>query len=234
MGAWSNQDEHAGGLVGLVVGICFLLVGAFIAFVRGQGKQVPKWRRTPGLIVIVLGLAALITGVVFMAQPTTVDHPLPMNVPMAATNVMLRSSWVRLADVPDELPSDAKLVTKHGPVTESKEQEENIDPICQWTLPTVSQVLALDTVKDQIVLIANPMLKRMPWFIEYLAPAEINEPDNAKLRLELHNRYDLYTADKSVHLTSTHGSEPPIPVASWQVSVASPTVLTGEALEKGT
>lgn len=65
--SYFQNDEHVGGLVGVLLGLCFVIVGAAIGFTKENG-QIPLWRRFSGLMLILLGFFALITGLVFLLE----------------------------------------------------------------------------------------------------------------------------------------------------------------------
>jgi hypothetical protein len=65
--SYFENDEHVGGLIGTLLGLSFVTVGSIIGFLKEDGR-VPIWRLFAGLILIVLGFFALITGMVFLLE----------------------------------------------------------------------------------------------------------------------------------------------------------------------
>jgi len=80
--AWISDDAHAGGLVGVVVGVVFVAVGFVLAF---GARPAPVWRFWPGVAVLAVGIAALVTGIVFVSKPTSVSHRSPCDIRISDT-----------------------------------------------------------------------------------------------------------------------------------------------------
>ncbi len=59
-----QNDEHAGAIAGLLLGTLFLVFGLCVMLIREDGA-IPKWRRVTGIILVVLGSAAIITSSIF-------------------------------------------------------------------------------------------------------------------------------------------------------------------------
>jgi len=66
--SWVSDDEHAGGMVGLMLGVVFLVIGSCILAIREKGFPVPMWRKLTGIIILLLGGLSFIAGCVFVAQ----------------------------------------------------------------------------------------------------------------------------------------------------------------------
>lgn len=61
-----SDDEHAGGLVGLMLGAFFVAIGCCIRFIPEGRQDIPGWRRATGIFVILLGIFAILTGFAFL------------------------------------------------------------------------------------------------------------------------------------------------------------------------
>ena len=66
--SWFNDDSHSGGVVGLLLGLVFLVTGICITCIKENGQPVPSWRKLTGITIILLGLFSLITSTVFASQ----------------------------------------------------------------------------------------------------------------------------------------------------------------------
>ena len=70
MSSWLSSDAHAGGSVGILIGVVFLTLGSVISFVKNKSGKVASWRRSIGIFILVSGLISLITGLVFVSRPS--------------------------------------------------------------------------------------------------------------------------------------------------------------------
>ncbi len=66
--SWLNDDEHSGGVVGLLLAIVFIVTGLCILCVKENGQPVPTWRKLTGVTILLLGLFSLITSTVFASR----------------------------------------------------------------------------------------------------------------------------------------------------------------------
>jgi hypothetical protein len=65
---WFTDDEHAGAVAGLILGVLFLIFGLCIMLIRENGQVVPAWRKFTGMIVLILGSIAIVTSIGFAVQ----------------------------------------------------------------------------------------------------------------------------------------------------------------------
>jgi hypothetical protein len=66
---WLTSDAHAGGSVGILIGVLFLSLGLPIALVKNKVTgDVPYWRKSIGIFISLSGAIALIVGLVYVSQ----------------------------------------------------------------------------------------------------------------------------------------------------------------------
>ena len=71
-----QDDHHAGAIVGMVIGVSFLVVGACTEWVpESDGSPISFHRKAGGITLILLGLIAVVASSVYLAQPTYVSTP---------------------------------------------------------------------------------------------------------------------------------------------------------------
>jgi hypothetical protein len=68
--SWLASDAHAGGSVGILIGSVFLTLGFTITFVKNKAGNIPDWRKSIGIFIVLSGAIALITGLIFVAHPS--------------------------------------------------------------------------------------------------------------------------------------------------------------------
>lgn len=65
--SWTTNDDHAGGLVGISIGLAFIIIGFVYVFLKEIEEQsVPLHRILLGGVLLALGFLGLITGIVFI------------------------------------------------------------------------------------------------------------------------------------------------------------------------
>ena len=64
---WTTDDDHTGGVVGLFIGVAFLIIGFIYVFLK-ERNTIPMDRILLGGVLVVLGFLALITGLVFVIK----------------------------------------------------------------------------------------------------------------------------------------------------------------------
>lgn len=71
-----QDDQHAGSIVGMMIGVSFLVVGACMEWVpESDGSPISFHRKAGGIMLLILGLVAVVASSVYLAQPTHVSTP---------------------------------------------------------------------------------------------------------------------------------------------------------------
>jgi len=66
---WTTNDDHTGGMVGMFIGVGFLIIGFIYVFLKERHMSlIPMHRILLGGVLVVLGFLALITGMVFVIK----------------------------------------------------------------------------------------------------------------------------------------------------------------------
>ena len=128
MSSWLSSDAHAGGSVGILIGVVFLTLGSVISFVKNKSGKVASWRRSIGIFILVSGLISLITGLVFVSRPskkynsvqiTDISKVIESDTLIHSPNIL---SYIEEIDVNTEnsvetaihLPSSVKVVNEEN------------------------------------------------------------------------------------------------------------------------
>jgi hypothetical protein len=60
-----RDDNHAGGMVGVLLGVSFIVAGACIMLIRENDQDVPAWRKLMGIVLLLLGILGMVCGAAF-------------------------------------------------------------------------------------------------------------------------------------------------------------------------
>ena len=64
-----SHDSHAGGSIGLLLGVIFLAFGITLTVVPNSDLKVPFWQKSFGIFITFTGIVSLVLGIVFMCLP---------------------------------------------------------------------------------------------------------------------------------------------------------------------
>jgi hypothetical protein len=65
-----SYDNHAGGAIGVILGVLFLTFGITLIKVHDKQSRIPIWQKSFGVFITVSGVISLISGIVFMLFPS--------------------------------------------------------------------------------------------------------------------------------------------------------------------
>lgn len=128
MTGYFSHDCHAGGSIGVLLGIIFLAFGLALSLVSDSKSHVPLWQKSFGIFITATGIISTILGIIFMTFPSPrydakkdsedVDMLLKQDVVSKAINehknMQPTIDWVdRSLQTEVYLPSTVKIDTKH-------------------------------------------------------------------------------------------------------------------------
>jgi len=102
-----DDDNHAGGIVGLILGIVYIVIGIILTFSRNPESQsrVPFWRVASGATICLIGIISVVVSIYLCAQPPTTYNPCDSlvrfgNFPIEATyGAVVQSSRYKVVDI---------------------------------------------------------------------------------------------------------------------------------------
>jgi len=65
---WITEDNHAGGVTGIILGIAFIVIGGLMVGLREEKQAVPFHRKLMGALLLFFGLLSAVTGSVYLSK----------------------------------------------------------------------------------------------------------------------------------------------------------------------
>jgi hypothetical protein len=138
MPSWLHDDRHAGGVIGIVTGLVFILVGVVLLVLNK--RKIPSWRKHTAIAIIAIGTCSLVTGCILATLPSGHDEPVTSLVNDVSHSIII---------------DDAEMIAIPSPFVPAR--WEKIEPTSvgefsrEWTINKTNTIVTTPTTMSRFV-----------------------------------------------------------------------------------